>query len=87
MPRAEQWVVPAEQFVLLTSTALTAGNDVDCPSGTRGLLVGTAGAQDVSMRDGSTADLLPLIQGVNPGFFATIRVDAGNTAANIWAIL
>ena len=85
--RFEAWILPAEDFVLLTAAALTAGADIDCPENTRGLLVGTAGAQDVTMRNGNTRDLLPLIQGINPGFFATIRVDASNTAANIWAII
>lgn len=85
--RYEYFVLPPFEYRLLTAAALTAGGAIDCPEGTRGLLVGTAGAQHTSMAGGTTQDALPLQQGINPGFFTQLRVDAGNTAADIWAIL
>ncbi len=73
-------------FTLLTLAAQTGGGDIVCPANTRGLLVGTPGAQDTTMVNDATQDLLPLVAGLNPGAFKALRSDAANTAADIWAI-
>lgn len=86
MPRHDKSIAIPEDFEQLESGALTTGMDVACPEGTRGLLVGVAGVQDVTMENGEERDLVPLVAGINPGRFAAIRVDASNTAENIWAI-
>lgn len=86
MPRAEQYVVPATDVVLVSVAAPTSGGPFALPEGTRGLLVGTAGALTVEI-NGQTRTAVPFTQGSNPGFFTAVVVDAGNTAANIWAIL
>ena len=84
MPRSEQFVVPPEDFVLVS--AGEPNSDVALPEGCRGLLVGTAGALNVTMRRGGTRDSVPMVQGINPGFFSIVRTTAGG-AANIWAIV
>lgn len=87
MPRHDKDISIPEDFVLLTATAYTMGADIACPEGTRGLLVETAGVQDVTMANGEDRDLVPLVAGINPGRFSALRSDASNTAANIWAIV
>ena len=84
--RHDKSIAIPKNYILVSLAAITSG-DQTCPKGTRGLLVGTAGAQDVTMRNGETADLIPLQQGYNPGEFETLRSDGANTAANIFAIV
>lgn len=87
MPRHDKAISIPEDFVLLTTNAYTMGADIDCPEGCRGLLVETAGVQDVTMENDEDRDLVPLVAGINPGRFKALRADASNTAANIWAIV
>lgn len=87
MSRHDKSVRVPTQFVLLTAAAYTAGGDILTPPDTRALLVGTAGVQDITMMNNTTADLLPLQVGINLGEFKALRSDAGNTAANIWAVV
>ena len=84
MPRAEQYVIPPVDFVLVSATAVTT--DVNLPEGCRGLLVGTAGALNVTMSNGQERNSVPFIQGINPGFFQTVRVSTGG-AQDVWAIV
>lgn len=85
--RHDKSIAIPNDFVLATVAAYTAGGDINAPADCRGLLVGTAGVQDVTMQTGQTRDLIPLVAGVNPGRFKAIRSDAANTAANIWFII
>lgn len=84
MPRSEQLVLPAEDFILVASAE--PGSTVALPADCRGLLVGTAGGLNVTMRNGNERDSVPMIVGVNPGFFSEVRATAGG-AQNIWAIV
>lgn len=63
----------------------TPASIVDCPAGTRGLLLEAAGTLNVTMGNGVERDGLPLPAGITPGRFKTIR--SGGTASNIWAVL
>ena len=84
MPRSEQYVIPPEDFILVSATEV--GADTELPANCRGLLVGTAGALNVVMTTGQERDNVPMIQGINPGFFRTVRVSTGG-AQNVWAIV
>ncbi|MHC4342642.1 MAG: hypothetical protein ACYSX0_20800 [Planctomycetota bacterium] len=85
--RHDRSVAPPNDFVLATLAAYTVGADIGAPTGCRGLLVGTAGAQDVTMQSGEARDLVPLQAGINWGRFGAIRSDASNTAADIWFVV
>lgn len=81
MPRAEQFVLPAKDLTLVSSTA--PASDIDLPANTRGLLVGVAGDLNVTI-NGNELDGVPFQAGVFPGAFTRVRT--GGTAQNIWAI-
>lgn len=85
--RHDKSVAIPNDFVLASAAAYTAGPDIVAPPNCRGLLVGTPGAQDVTMQSGQTRDLVPMVAGINPGRFSAIRSDAANTAADIWFII
>ena len=85
--RHDKAVTIPNDFVLATVAAYVSGGDIVAPENCRGLLVGTAGVQDVTMQNGQTRDLIPLTGGITPGRFKAIRSDAGNTAANIFFIV
>lgn len=78
----EQYILPPQQFVLVSSGSVTA--DIELSENCRGLLVGSAGTLNVTMQNGTMANGLPFLQGVNPGFFKVIR--SGGNAENTWAI-
>lgn len=84
--RAESQVTPPTDFVLVSTTAPTMGADITLPAGTRGLLVGTGGLLSVTLKS-ARRDGVPFPVGLMPGSFVTVHTDAGNTAANIWAVL
>lgn len=84
--RAEALVIPPTDFVLVSTTAPTGSGTIDLPEGCRGLLVGTGGLLNVTI-NGQNRDGVPFPVGVMPGFFTAVRRDAGNTAANIWAVV
>lgn len=80
-----QHIIPPEDFVPVADTTPTG--DVTLPENCRGLVAGTEGFINVTMRNGERRDGLPLCQGINPGFFATVHETTGQGAAeNIWAI-
>lgn len=81
-PRSEAQVRPPRGFVLVS--AGIPSTDIVLPDGTRGLLIGSAGALNVTI-DGVQLDGLPFQAGTNPGFFEVVR--SGGAASNIWAIL
>lgn len=85
--RYEYWVQPPTEYHFVSLEPITSGEPQDfvLPQGATGLLVGTAGVQDVTHTNGEDADALPLQQGFNPGFFSVLRINPINTAANIWA--
>ena len=78
-----QEMLPPNDLTLVSAT--TVDEDTDLPAGCRGLLVGTAGALSVVMKDGSTLSAVPFQAGINPGFFVEIKT-LGSTAENVWAI-
>lgn len=82
--RFEAWVLPAEDFILVATGE--PGSTIELPENTRGLLVGTAGGLNVTMRNGNSRDAVPMIVGTNPGFFSEVRATVGG-AQNIWAII
>lgn len=84
--RAEALVLPPSDFVLVSATAPTGTGTIALPDGCRGLLVGVGGVLNVTI-NGQNRDGIPFPIGVMPGFFTAIRRDAGNTAANIWAVV
>ena len=84
--RAEALVIPPTDFVLVSAAAPTGSGTITLPDGCRGLRVGTAGALNVIINE-QNRDGVPMFAGDNPGFFTAVRRDAGNTAANIWAII
>lgn len=84
--RAETFVLPPRDFILVSAAAPTGTGVLTLPEDTRGLLVGVAGVLNVTI-NGEARDGLPFPVGLMPGFFTEVRRDAANTAANIWAIL
>lgn len=84
--RAESQVIPIVDLVPLITTALTTGAQVACPEGTRGLLIGTAGLQSITV-NGTVRNLVPFQAGVIPIYCEALEVNASNTAANIFAVL
>lgn len=84
MPRAEQWVIPPTDFIQIAPGEVTV--DTDLPENCRGLLIGTAGSLNVTMANEQERDSVPFLQGITPGFFATIRISGGG-AQNVWAIV
>lgn len=85
MARPEQSIIPPRTFQLI-STGVPAQQET-LPDGTRGLLVGVAGNLNVTMINDDELNNLPLIVGLNPGFFKVIRTGATSSAQNIWAVL
>lgn len=70
---------PATKYVPVTPGA------EDLPDGVcRGLLVGSAGTCNLTEPDGTDRDDVPLIAGYNP--LAALKVRAGGTADDIWAL-
>ena len=84
MPRAEQYVLPPHDLILVSTAA--PATDIDLPENCRGLLVGTAGSLNIVMQTGQERDDVPFFQGINPGFFSRVRTSVGG-AQNIWAIV
>ena len=59
--------------------------DADLPSGVcRFLLVGTAGAANLTQADGTLRTSIPLMVGYNP--IQVRQVNSGTVASNIWAV-
>ena len=93
MPRSEQLVLPPHDAILVAAGTVAA--DVTLDPRCRGLIIGTAGTVNANFKEGENEDGtavlgpdrdgLPLVQGVNHGFFAQIRT--GGTAQNIWQII
>lgn len=69
---------------ILISAGAPAGN-FDCHAECRGLLIGTAGFLNVTMKNGHVIANLPVQPGILPGFFASVQ--AGGTATSIWEVL
>lgn len=86
MPHEKSIAIPND-FEFQTAGPYTMGADIALPDNCRGLLVGVAGVQDVTMANDEDRDLVPLVAGINPGRFKALRSDASNTAENIWAIV
>ena len=82
--RHDKAVIPPSDFVLVA--AGEPGGTIALPDNCRGLLIGTAGALNVTMQNGSARDSVPMAAGVNPGQFAAVRATVGG-AQNIWAIV
>lgn len=81
-PWTKQIALPND-FVLVAAT--TVGSEVVLNERCRGLLVGTAGSLNVTMRNGSVRTGVPFLAGVNPGQFASVQ--AGGDAENIWQVI
>lgn len=81
-PYSAQYVPPYD-FILVSAGAV--GSDVALPPKCRGLLIGVAGSLNVTMANGNTRNDIPFIEGINPGYFSTVK--AGGSATNIWAVL
>lgn len=84
--RAESFVIPPVDFVLVSATTVAA--DTDLPANCRGILVGTAGFLNVTMQNGSAPNSMPFIEGLTPGFFTKVRISTGaGAASNVWAVV
>lgn len=83
MPRAEQYIIPPVDLILVAAGAVTT--ETPLPSGCRGLLVGTAGSLNVTIND-SAKTSVPFLQGINPGFFQSVQASPSG-AQDIWAIV
>lgn len=77
MPRAETFVLPPFDFLPVASGAVLF--DTTLPSNCRGLLIGTAGALNITM-EGNNRDDVPFQVGQNPGFFQIVRAANGTAA-------
>lgn len=83
--RAEDYVRPPFDFVLVSTTTVTG--TVDLPADCRGLHVGKAGFLNVEI-NGQTRNALPFPEGTTPGFFTRVFTSTGTGAAqNVWAII
>lgn len=75
----EGQVIPGLVYVLVTPS------DNDLPDGPcRALLIGTAGTLNLTQTDGVERDSVPAQVGILP--LQALKVRAGGTADNIWAI-
>jgi len=84
--RAESFVIPPIDFVLVDAGEVDT--ETPLPANCRGILVGVAGFLNVVMQNGQERTALPFIEGLTPGFFATIKVSTGAGAAqNVWAVV
>lgn len=81
-PWTKQIALPND-FVLIAA-GVPAGTTV-LSDRCRGLLVGTAGSLNVTMRNGNVRTGVPFQAGVNPGQFASVQ--SGGTAENIWQVI
>ncbi len=59
------------------------GSDADCPSDTRGLLIGSDGDLSAVMKGGTVVSM-PVLSGFLPGEFVTV-LSAGSTVSDVWA--
>lgn len=82
--RHDKAVRPPTDFVLLSSTA--PATTIPAPEGTRGLLIGTAGALNITTKEGGDRDGVPFQVGMTPIEITAIRATPSG-AANIWAVI
>ena len=83
--RHDKSVRPPTDVVLLSD--VTPTTTIEAPEGTRGLLIGTAGALSITTRGGGQRDSVPFQAGVTPLEITEIRDSTGSTVANIWALV
>jgi len=72
----------ADDFALLV--AGTPASTYNCTDKCIGLLIGTAGTLNVTMRNGHVISALPVPVGFLPGRFASVQTSG--TAQNIWEV-
>jgi hypothetical protein len=85
MPTAFKNIAPGASGPALAIKLVTKSDTADLPDGAcRALLVGTAGTATLVDADGNTAVSVPLQVGYNP--LSVVRIKAGGTADNIWAL-
>jgi len=81
-PWTKQIALPNDFLLVAVASPTTT---VNFDEGCRGILVGTAGLLNVTMRNGHAITGVPFQAGVNPGRFASVQ--SGGTAENIWQVI
>ena len=83
--RLESYVVPAIDFVLISTGAVLV--DTNAPDNCRGLLIGTAGALNLTMSNGNQRNQVPFQVGPTGGFIRTIRAANGTAPVAATGVL
>jgi len=82
MLRVEQTVIQPQGYETIAVGGVLL--DTDLPPDCLGLVVGTAGVLNVTMRNGHQINSLPFQEGLTPGLF--VKIHTGGTAENIVAV-